>query len=543
MIGDSAGLLHNICEPSNILGAFRYALRDRLQDHYYDPIEIEYASQHEKTILAEIARELKDPECYKPRPAYGYFPPKSDLCVRRMVYIPFKDLVVRYACLTVFSNLLDQQLSQKCFANRRAHGEAAQNLFLQEFASLGWPRFCKWQRKCAANPAFRILLRTDISAFYDSVCHKYLIRSLENQLAIQAGSKLMKFFQKVLRVPVICYSHLTGKAGQAETMYQGLAIGNNTEGVLANLYLRTVDDGMAEIDGIAFGRYNDDMRIFAKDRGSANRAILVLQELLLAKNLNLNSSKTKPAEGSWEINKLRSKAYEAYDYDRWEDEFSLIRSIPISDRPFDEFNRDFVPGQILEKQQDAKDFCHFLSRKTPLEERLPSHVDMLRLAMTRWPGCGRHASWRLVETIARDACPTATRAHAVQVLLDCLSDRDIAYYVKYRLLHHLAKPRGGLEGNRNYFDKLGSRARNKIKKVLPTLLNEKAFELNIIALYVLKVLGASHSELERVVGSNAPKPVGTPIRNALFLAAKAHPEPVNFALAELSESDGSEDYY
>jgi hypothetical protein len=56
-------------------------------------------------------------------------------------------------------------------------------------------------------------------------------------------------------------------------------------------------------------------------------------------------------------------------------------------------------------------------------------------------------------------------------------------------------------------------------------------------------LGASHWELERVVRSNAPKPVGTPIRNALFLAAKAHPEPVDFALSELSENEGSEDYY
>src|SRR5262249_17992876 len=149
-------------------------------------------------------------------------------------------------------------------------------------------------------------------------------------------------------------------------------------GVLANLYLRTVDDGMAEIDGIAFGRYNDDMRIFAKDHGSARRAILALQELLLAKNLNLNSSKTLPAEGSRKINELRSKAWEAYDYGGWEDEFSQIKSISIADRPFDEFDRDFVAGQNIESPQDAKDFCHFLSRRLPLELRLPSHVDMLR---------------------------------------------------------------------------------------------------------------------------------------------------------------------
>src|ERR1700680_4152800 len=105
MIGDPTKLLNAVRNPSNLRRAFQYALRDRLQDHYYDPFELEYASQNQEAIIAELVPELRDPSSYSPKPAYPYYPPKNDLCFRRMVYIPFKDLVARYAFVIVFSNL------------------------------------------------------------------------------------------------------------------------------------------------------------------------------------------------------------------------------------------------------------------------------------------------------------------------------------------------------------------------------------------------------------------------------------------------------
>ena len=165
MIGDAARILNAIRDPENLRRAFRYALRDRLRLGYYDHLELENADQDEDIIIAELAQELKDPRSYKPRPAYAYFPPKNELCYRRMIYIPFKDLVVRYAFVVIVFDLLDSDLSLGCFANCRAHGEARQTNFLEDFASESWPNFCKWQKECARQPQFTTLLRTDISAF------------------------------------------------------------------------------------------------------------------------------------------------------------------------------------------------------------------------------------------------------------------------------------------------------------------------------------------------------------------------------------------
>ena len=288
MIGDAARILNAVRDPKNLRRAFRYAQRDRLQDAYYDPFELENGAQDENAIIIELAEELKNPGNYKPRPAYAYFPPKNELCYRRMIYIPFKDLVVRYAFVVTVLDLLDSDLSSGCFANRRTHGEARQNKFLEDFANKSWPNFCNWQKECARQTQFTTLLRTDISAFYDSISHEYLITTIASQLAIPPDSEVMVLFRTILRIPVISYSHLTEKPGDPEIMHQGLAIGNNTEGVLANFYLKSIDEAMDTLQEIAFGRYVDDIRIFATAREEAKHAMLILKVHLLTKGLNLN---------------------------------------------------------------------------------------------------------------------------------------------------------------------------------------------------------------------------------------------------------------
>src|SRR6266550_3237169 len=94
------------------------------------------------------------------------------------IYVPFKDLVVRYAFATVVADLVDQDLPPRCFANRRDHGPES-GLFLQDFATVSWPRFCEWQRANSEQERFPTLLRTDISAFYDAISHKYLVDGVQ----------------------------------------------------------------------------------------------------------------------------------------------------------------------------------------------------------------------------------------------------------------------------------------------------------------------------------------------------------------------------
>src|SRR5437870_108711 len=208
MIGDQICLLNRVRDPKNLEAAFAYAAYDRKHgDHFCDHFEMDFVSARKEAILAEISKELADIRAYSPRPAYAYYPPKNDLCYRRMIYIPFKDLVVRYAFTIVLADLLDGDLSPHCFANRRARGEGAKFAFLENFAEVSWPSFCRWQRDCASEDEITTLIRTDISAFYDSISHDYLVDSISSSLEVEKSTDLMEFFHRILHLPVISYSH------------------------------------------------------------------------------------------------------------------------------------------------------------------------------------------------------------------------------------------------------------------------------------------------------------------------------------------------
>ena len=115
---DHMTLLNQIRQRNTLDQAFEYACHDRMHtDHYVNLFELEYARDHKAQILDEMEMELANPDTYRQRPAFAFFPPKTDLCFRRMVYLNFKDLVLRYAFVIVFARFLDTSLSPTCFAN------------------------------------------------------------------------------------------------------------------------------------------------------------------------------------------------------------------------------------------------------------------------------------------------------------------------------------------------------------------------------------------------------------------------------------------
>lgn len=552
MIGDHVRLLNRVRDRKTLRAAFQYALHDRVvRDYYYDPFELDFVVANKQSIVAELSKELADVRSYIPRPAYAYYPPKNDLCYRRMIYIPFKDLIVRYAFVIVLADLLDGELSYNCFANRRAHGEHAKVAFMEDFAKVSWPNFCHWQRDCVSR--FPTLLRTDISAFYDSVSHDYLVEIIAKDLAVGVDTDLMKLFRCLLRVPVISYSHLACSPKDPEILRQGLAIGNSTDGFLANLYLKSIDEAMQRIPDVEFGRYNDDMRIFAKGLRQARDAMLVLQEHLLAKGLNLNTAKTRKAESPEDIEKLRSKTYEVYEYFSPEEEVSEKTAAHKDlDQTFDMFSRKFAPGEELQKPEDAKEFCQFMSHKQnkqydllPIGDREPAHVAMLEDILTRWHGSSKHAAWVMAESACDARCPKETRRQASQALLCCLAHEDVATYAKYRFLHHLVKRRRAQSSHSTfrYLDTVDKAVRDRLYQLLPDLLRKPAFELNIVALYTLMAIGSSPTDLEAFVRHYAPKPLGAPIKNALLSVLEPTGAVAPLDTAGEEEADGEPEYY
>jgi len=149
---DHHSALRRLRSPQLLKIALTYAIFDRTgSDWFYDPIEIEYALQNADEIVAELAEELRHPETYAPRTAFAFFTPKNELCDRRMVYVPIKDLVVRYALAILFADEIEIEIHPQCFSSRRATGTDVNARFTRDFAKHGWASFCVWQRQASES--------------------------------------------------------------------------------------------------------------------------------------------------------------------------------------------------------------------------------------------------------------------------------------------------------------------------------------------------------------------------------------------------------
>ena len=397
---DPAGLLNEIQEATTLRQAFDYAIFERInRSHFFDHFEIAAANSNRDELLSHLEREFADVEKMVPGRAYAYFPPKSELCFRRMINLPFKDLVIRNAVCIVLAKYLDPELCSECFANRRARGEDAATSLTADYAKRSWPNFCDWQFENANES--QVLLVTDVSTFYDSVSHSYLMETLSSLLGIPEECSVMSLVKRFCQPSVEAYMELTQTIGEPKVVQQGLLTGNETEGILANLFLKPVDDDMLQLD-VVYGRYNDDIRIFGDNLREVERAGLVLQQALLSRGLNLNAKKTEMAEGPEKMKALISRTirqhrygyeYEygfgEFAYPNWSDPESVAESdtddlLKKIDRRFEDFDREFQQDEKLCKHKDALEFCKFLAmadgvydQRKALSIREEWHVDRL----------------------------------------------------------------------------------------------------------------------------------------------------------------------
>jgi hypothetical protein len=511
---DHIKLLNQVRSKETIRLAFQYALSDRLHcDSYFDYIEIEYVQRFQDKIIEELLQELKKADQFSPRTAYVYYLPKTELCYRRMIYIPFKDLVARYAFVIVLAKHLDQSLSDNCFANRRAKGKQAKEFLLECYYKVSLPKFRNWQKDCADK--YDILIQTDISAFYDSVSHQYLVKTLAEQLCIKPETAFFRLFNKLLCVDVISYCQKAKTVQSPKTLHQGLTIGNNLEGFLANLYLKNIDDAMQSA-GIEFGRYNDDMRIFAESREIAQLHLLILQDNLLTKGLNLNSSKTKIAENKEQIEQLRTKVYDLSPslYDNSEENEAggyidvVVKTNEVQkniDPELDDLDKNFDPNGEIKAEKDAKNFCLFFSKKLNKE-----------IILTHWQGSSKNASWLIVNSIYNKDVSLETQMASIERVFNVLHSSQALSYTKYRLIYNLIHLKPNLKFPKfRVIHQLNDNRKEELRKILFELLKQPAFELNIIALYAFRILGDLSKDLEKYAHQYIPKPLGSPILTVL----------------------------
>lgn len=542
---DSKEIYAKITDPKNIERAFVYACNERQKDFFFDPTEIEWAIANKEAIISSILEDLKDPKTYSQKTSFAYFPPKTNICHRRMIFIPFKDLVIRYAFVTVLADLLDFQLAENCFSNRRAKGKDGKDNLLQNFAVDSWPRFVDWQKEMSAKHKF--MLKTDISSFYDSVSHKYLVKKVADSIGIKTNSDVIKLFEKILKVNVATYDHRPDSQRNPETMRQGLVIGCGTDGFLANIYLKEVDELMAT-KKVVFGRYTDDMKIFANDKKELDDAILLLQKALLTLGLNLNSGKTKLASSDKEKNEISSKYVDIYDYADETDEEQNDRFSEYLDNHFSDV-RQFQSLKEIENDGDAKDFCKFLStqsnkkkKKVKITGRTLWQVEALGNIFMNFAGASKHASWLIVQSSFFAGVDEKVSKRSVEILAETLLNPKMNSYTRYRILHYLTKSENKNNNHKPYIYSFLPHDRDWFIDLCKQFLSEPAIECNIIAIQTLKTLGFGKDEISQLVGKHCIKPLAQPIQNALLhISEKTKvpvPEIVGIDVTEMEDLSG-----
>ena len=472
---------------------------------YFDHAEREYLLKNKKKVVQELLIELKSKGGYKTKTAYTYYPPKSELCNRRMLCLHPKDHILRTAFVIVLSKMLEKDLLESCFANRRAEGEHATKQLLADFAQESWPKFCAWQKRCARR--YNFMIRTDISSFYDSVSHEYFIDRIEELTGFPDNCDFITLLRKTLEVPTISYSHSekTNRGLQLGQLKQGLVVGSITDGYFSNLYLHPIDVLMKK-EGIEYGRYNDDMRIFGNSLEGVISALKMVQEKLLELGLNLNSSKTSKHEGRKSIEEMIHES-QVQDYMEEEEDDQAEDDIKKNiDRPLNEKIEFKYKGRI--KNKDSKVFCKWLNYKYfRWKDWETIFVKDLIKIMSEFRGSSKSAAWLIVKALYKNKSPEAIQKKAGKAIVKFLKDKKMCQYSRYRIIHHLIHPARRDECLDRLFNYTSE---DEMKKILIKNLSEKSFELNIISLYGLSVLVSSISELKKIVKKNTSGDIPEP---------------------------------
>jgi hypothetical protein len=486
-----------------------YLYRGVMGLKFFDHNEREYLLINKEKVVKELVQELRSQEGYKPRYAYAYFPPKNELCNRRMLCLHPKDHILRTAFVIELSRMMEEDLLDSCYANRRARGDYSSTNLLVDFGTESWPNFCDWQKKCAEK--YKVMLRSDIATFYDSVSHQYFIDRIVKLTGFPDDCEFINLLRKTLEIPIISYSHSENSNNglHYNILKQGLVIGSITDGYFANLYLHPVDL-MMKRKRFEYGRYNDDMRIFGNTREEVISALQMIQEKLMEIGLNLNSSKTSIHEDTESI-KIMIRQFQKHDYleeeDNEESEDTLSKNI---DKNFDNIDFEYK-GEI--NGNNCKEFCQWLNNDhVPYEEWKTVFINDLIKIMTNFRESSKFAAWLLVKAMIGDNIPIKIKNHAGTEIAKYLTQKQVCQYSHYRILHHLLHPARRKKCMNILYNYL---TKKELKNIFIENLSRKSFELNIISLYGLIFLVNSKCDLKRFVKGHIKGKIPEPLIRCL----------------------------
>jgi Reverse transcriptase (RNA-dependent DNA polymerase) len=273
----------NFLTPENFHLAFKRlqtASKSLYKELYFEDLKIfgSFLDENIQLLLKEIEEEIFNPES-----SYKIFIPKKNNLVRPLSLLKFKDLLVYQAIINTIADAVYDEIAPYynyvIFGNVYTSSKDSENekIFFFKPWKLQWKKF---EQKTISyyNSGYQFLSEFDIASFFDTIDHCILQQILEEQYKID--NRLSGLLLKLLEASTRDFSHRTFRSKH------GIPQGPIGSSFLADLYLLHLDLEMRKktLD-IKYIRYVDDIRIFSKDKATAQKAIAYLD--LLARDLGL----------------------------------------------------------------------------------------------------------------------------------------------------------------------------------------------------------------------------------------------------------------
>jgi hypothetical protein len=360
-------LYPKLCRPETLKVAANYVLDDQKDDFVPDVFRHQDYLYNLAANVTMLARSLNH-GTYRPRQLREIDMPKAGLSVRPGSSLEIEDHIVFFAIAYLLAPVLDRVLPSSVFHFRvRKKGDRPhpRQLFFNENRILlahhlrkrlrifgdwyeVWPEFMAMAQKLYAEKGFKFLVEADITAYFENISHPLLADVLRQHAPHQL--RLINLLMEMI-------STWATPSFWGVRPQRGIPQGNEVSSWLGTLFLVQMDVELLKLQRkgrIVFVRYVDDLKVFAKDRKTARKVVLLINQLLRRMHLNMQTSKTAIYEGDQIAQRLTDERVEKVS--------KILDALPESDDKITEeqkqtaiaavqpiFEEHFGTGSTLEK--------------------------------------------------------------------------------------------------------------------------------------------------------------------------------------------------
>ncbi len=240
---------------------------------YYEDLKIfeEFLDSNIFTLSIHLQQSI-----YKPEDSYKYYIPKKNNLVRPITLLKFLDLLVYQAIANVIADhaldIINPYYNHVIFGNVINSTKATQsnNLFFFKNWKNQWKRFKELSREYHSM-GYKFIAEFDIASFFDTIDHSILIQILKNEFGIE--DEILQLLEHCLETWTCDANHKKFKCRH------GIPQGPIASSLLADLYLFYLDREVLDRKNshdFHYIRYVDDIRIYTKTEGTAQKIIALL---------------------------------------------------------------------------------------------------------------------------------------------------------------------------------------------------------------------------------------------------------------------------